>query len=450
VTPDLMHAVAEIRAHVDGYLLAANYYSGDVPELFVSPAVARALRGDTGGFDINLARRPVDAVLDRMRITAVQVPGDEAATRRLIDTVWTPNRMDRVSKRVHQSALVHGDSYVTVWPGADDGTVELHYNSPLTTRVFYSPENDRVKAYAARLWAEGHGEPRVYRADLYYLDRVEQYVTGRGKTGDETDDWAPFLVDGESWPLSNPYGVVPVFHWRTGEPYGTPEHRGAFGAQAAITKLSATLMSTVDFQGFPQRWQLLNPNAGTADSLFGFDDDDTASPEDAPSSLTAGPGRVWKLDARAVGQFDPANVDAFLRPLQFYARAMAASTATPLRFFEPSGDVPSGESLRADDAPLAHRIADREELFADEWRDALTFAAMVAGESIPEPDIKWAPIQTVDDEAGWKTVLLKLQAGVPFAQAMTEAGYLSDLVEGWPVPAPRSSAVQTDGSGMTA
>jgi Phage portal protein, SPP1 Gp6-like len=451
VTPDLMHAVAEIREHADAYQQASDYYTGDVDEVFVSSAVRRALKGAVGGFDINLARRPVDAVLDRMRISAVQVPGDEAATRHLIDTVWTPNRMDRVSKRVHKAALTNGDAYLTVWPGEDDGTVELHYNSPKTTRVFYSEENDRVKAFAARLWSEGHGDQRIYRADLYYPDRVEQYVTGAGKTGETAGEWERFLTEDVPWPVPNPYDMVPVFHWRTGEPYGTPEHRGAFGPQNAITKLSSTLMSTIDFQGFPQRWQLMNPdNSGSADGLFGFDDDDEGAPDDSGSSLTAGPGRVWKLDAKSVGQFDPANVDAFLRPLQFYARAMAASTATPLRFFEPSGDVPSGESLRADDAPLAQRIADREELFADEWRDCLVFAMVVAGTPIPEPDIKWTPTQTVDDETGWKTVLLKLSAGVPFVQAMTEAGYLSDLVEGWPVPVPRSSDVHADGLGMTA
>ncbi len=437
-----MHAVREIREHEEAYTLAAAYYWGEVGEVFVSEAVKRALRGEVFGFDINLARRPVDAVLDRMRITTVSVPDDEAATRQFVDTVWMPNRMDRVSKRVHWSALTHGDAYLTVWPGEDDGTVELHYNSPLTTRVFYSEENDRVKSYAARLWAEGHGDERRYRADLYYPDRIEQYVTDRGKKGDEAGEWLQYLAeDGAAWPLDNPYDEVPVFHWRTGEPYGRPEHRGAYGPQNAITKLSATLMSTIDFQGFPQRYALLGPAEGAASASF-FDDDDTAAPTAGAAGLESGPGKVWKLDAKSVGQFDPANVEAFLKPMNFYARAMSASTATPLRFLEPSGDVPSGESLRADDAPLAHRIADREELFADEWRDALAFATRVVGTELAEVDVKWAPIATVDDEQGWKTALLKQQAGVPTRQVLTEAGYLSDLVDGWLQGSDRASLDQ--------
>lgn len=432
MTHDLIHAVTEIRAHADDYRLAADYYHGEVPEVFTSPAVKRALRGALGGFDINLARRPVDAVLDRMAIHAVSVPGDDAATRQLINTVWIPNRLGRYSKRVHWAALTYGDAYMTVWPGDDDGTVEVHFNNPVGTRVFYSSDNERVKSHAARLWSEGTGDDQVYRCDLLYPDRVEQWVTLPGRKGDAPADWREFGDEGAVWPLDNPYGEVPVFHWRSGgEPYGRPEHRGAFGPQNAITKLSTTLMSTIDFQGFPQRYELLNPDQPTADAMFDFDEDDTANPDDAASTLNAGPGTVWRLDAKGVGQFDPANVEAFLKPLNFYARAMSAATATPLRFLEPSGQVPSGESLRADDAPLSRRIEDREEVFEETWQEVIGFAARVAGLSVPEVDVAWSPVQTVSDEAGWRTTALKMAAGVPARQALTEAGYTSGLVDGW-------------------
>lgn len=88
---------------------------------------------------------------------------------------------------------------------------------------------------------------------------------------------------------------------------------------------------------------------------------------------------------------------------------MAASTATPLRFLEPSGAVPSGEALRADDAPLAKRIEARQGVFAEEWSESLRFASLL-GEQLPAVDVKWAPVQTVSDKQGWETVLLKMQA----------------------------------------
>src|SRR5690606_22240337 len=340
------------------YEKAAAYYHGDVPELFCSDAVRRALKGQIAGFDINLARRAVDAVLDRVRILAISVGDDDTATRQLVDRVWMPNRMDRRSKQVHRGALVHGDYYLTVWEGAEDGTVEMHPNSPATTRVFYDPENPQVKTHAAKLWREGRGDQAVYRLNLYYPDRIEKWVTNPGGKGDEEADWRPYEVDGEPWPIPNPYGEVPVFHFRTDEPYGRPVHEGAYGPQNAITKLSATLMATVDGQGFPLRYALTRAGEVTASQVF----DDDEDPETAAERLRVEPGTLVTLPGvDKVGQFDPANMDAFLNPLGFYIRSMAASTATPLRFFDPQGQIPSGEALRADEAPLAHRIRDFED-----------------------------------------------------------------------------------------
>ncbi|MGH3659578.1 MAG: phage portal protein, partial [Micromonosporaceae bacterium] len=222
---DLITAVEAIRENADRYKLAGDYYDGKVGELFTSEAVRRALRNAAGGFDINLARRPVDAVLDRVQILAVAVPKDEAATRRLIDTVWVPNRMDRYSKQVHWAALTFGDGYLIAWPGDAEGSVELHYNSPVTTRMFYDPENARVKSHAAKMWTMGSGDAAVTRVNLYYADRIEKWTTKPGNPGKEHADFTEYEVDGEVWPLPNPYGQVPVFHFRTSEPYGRPEHR---------------------------------------------------------------------------------------------------------------------------------------------------------------------------------------------------------------------------------
>ncbi|HLU29971.1 MAG TPA: hypothetical protein VKZ65_16190, partial [Glycomyces sp.] len=216
--------------------------------------------------------------------------------------------------------------------------------------------------------------------------------------------------------------------FRTDEPYGRPVHEGAYGPQNAITKLSATLMATVDGQGFPLRYALTRAGEVTAAQVF----DDDEDPETTADRLRVEPGTLVTLPGvDKVGQFDPANMDAFLNPLGFYIRSMAASTATPLRFFDPQGQIPSGEALRADEAPLAQRIRDFEDIAADDWASALEFAGRIAGIPVGRPDVKWAPVQTVEDLQGWQTVKAKQEAGVPARQALTEAGYTSELVEQW-------------------
>jgi hypothetical protein len=66
-----------------------------------------------------------------------------------------------------------------------------------------------------------------------------------------------------------------LIHLRVdGQPYGRPIHAKAFGPQDAITKISATNLSTVDAQGFPTRYALLDPMAEIDDDLddeFGTD-----------------------------------------------------------------------------------------------------------------------------------------------------------------------------------
>lgn len=430
---DLLFAVEAIRCAADEYRRADAYYRGDVDEVFASPAIQRALRESGKGYRINLARRPVEAVLDRMKIASVAVPGDESATSFLNSQVWDANRLGRVARTVNRGALVFGDSYLTVWDGLEDGSVETFYNSPVTTRMFYDRENPGRKSHAAKVWSEGDGDKAVVRVNLYFADRIERYTTMPGSKGDNGSDFVPYGEDGASWPIPNPYGEVPVFHFRTDEPYGRPEHADAFGPQNAITKLVVTQMATTDYQGFPQRYALLTG----AEDLVQFDDDD----EDE-GGLESGPGKVWKLPGVSqVGQFDAANVDAFLKPLGVYTRFMAAATATPLRFFDPAGQIPSGEALRADEAPLAEKIQDRQTWFGDEWSAALSFAMKVAGRPVPDVDVRWRPVQVVSDLEGWRTVAQKLAVGVPFEQVMTEAGYLPEQVQSWPLPAGPSTDV---------
>ena len=110
---------------------------------------------------------------------------------------------------------------------------------------------------------------------------------------------------------------------------------------------------------------------------------------------------------------------------------MAAATATPLRFFDPVGQIPSGEALRADEAPLAEKIQDRQTWLGDTWRDVLVFAMRVAGRPVQTVDVRWRPVQVVDDLEGWQTVKAKIEAGVPTRSALMDAGYRPEVVDEW-------------------
>ena len=70
---------------------------------------------------------------------------------------------------------------------------------------------------------------------------IEKWRTKPGTTGKNAVDWEAHFDDpADPWPLVNPYGQVPVFHFRTDEPYGHPEHEGFYGPQDLIHKLAVS------------------------------------------------------------------------------------------------------------------------------------------------------------------------------------------------------------------
>lgn len=423
---DLTYAVAEIREARGAYETAERYYEGEVAEVFASPAIRKRLEQTSGEYGVNLACRPVDAVLDRLELLSATTADPGAAD--WLTAQWTRNDMAAEAEDAHWAAEVYGDAYVTVWPGEESGDVDLFYNSPLCVRVFYDTENPRHRRYAAKLWAAGAG-PRV---NLYYADRVEKWVLSEDAKGggEQDDDWEHYSVEGD-WEIPHDLGEVPVFHFRTRRPYGKPEHKNAYGPQNIVTKQVATLMGSTDFQGFPQRYAI----SGAVDSLssLGDDfDDETRAPDAGTSDLKAGPGELWTLrNVDKVGQFDAANVEAFLRPITATVRYMSATTATPVHYFEPTGDAPSGESLRAAEAPLVKKVQRRRRQFGAAWRAALRCALRAGGHGEQDVDVWWAPIQTIDDLAGWQAAKAKIEAGVPTRQALLEAGYSAEQVDGW-------------------
>jgi hypothetical protein len=143
-----------------------------------------------------------------------------------------------------------------------------------------------------------------------------------------------------------------------------------------------------------------------------------------------------------VGQFTTADHNNFTEPMLTYLRMGSEVTNTPLHRVDPTGDHPSGESLRTAEAPFVHKIEDLQLSLGDTAREAFGFALRVAGFAA-EVTVRWTPAQTVNDLEGWQTVQAKLDAGVPKAQAFLEAGYSDEQVEKWfgpegemPQPAP--------------
>jgi len=472
VNPDLMEGLQVLANSLPDYHRAEMYYEATNPEFFASIRLRRALERTGITFRFNLAKTPVDVMADRLEINSVQVADDEEADQ-ILQRVWSGNMMELESTNIHRRAGEFGDAYLFVWPSTvdedddlepeaaadqDEGHAELDYqpidmfyNSAKTTRVIYDLENPLRKRFAIKKWTLpaqlGIKAKPPTRVNLYYADRIEKYITTPNSKGNNRRDWIRFHEDGDpEWPTPNPFGEIPVFHFRTGTPYGDPEHRAAYGPQDAINKLIITHAATIDYYGFPQRY-LLSDNSRGSDELADFDtSDDINRFEDTghDSTLRAGPGEVWWLNGvRQAGQFEPPNPEVFLAPLEVYIRMMAQVTSTPLHYFDPqtySRLPPSGESIRAAEVPLLKKVRRRQITYGHGWDRALKFALKIAtwedeagtGRIVnPEIQVRWTPGATIDDLTGWQMMKVKQELGVPPRQTLLEAGYEEEQVDAW-------------------
>jgi hypothetical protein len=456
---DLQNAIESLTTSAVLYQRAENYYEGTVPEFFASIRLRRAMARTGVGFRFNFAKTPVDAVVDRLEINAVSATDENSNAR--IEDMWRDNQLDLEAPHIMLKACEYGDAYVIVWPTAPDGAddfegdgspqlldtdadgflnVDIFYNSPHCCRVFYDPERPLRKRYAVKKWILNNTQQ--VRIDLYYPDRIERFISKEGVTNVEATDMHPYRDNpGDEWPLVNPFNEVPVFHFRAASrPYGKPEHLSAFGPQDAIHKLILSHMAGVDYQAFPQRYALTAPDTDTADAVnsdedefsFALDTGATSRPSDPQSQLTSDPGSLWYMQGvTEVGQFAEANPETFMGPLQVYLRAMAQLCVTPFHYFDPSGDAPSGESLRTAEGPFVKKIVNRQLSFGATWREIFEFALRITGVPDPKVTVHWKSPASVDDLTGWQTVQAKLDAGVPPAQAFQEAGYTKDQTDEW-------------------
>jgi len=438
-TPDLISAMKALDQADPGYQKAHQYYTGEISEVFASVRLRRAMLRTGIAFRFNFAKMPVNILIERLKLAAVTATPDSADAS--LQALWKLNKLGRLSRQIMRRAAEYGDAYGMVWRDEESGEVDVFYNSPRSVRVFYDPERPNKKLYAIKRWqvTDAAGNKSV-RADLFYPDRIEKYVS-IVTTGQKKLAWTSWTdEDGDDWPYENPYGQIPIFHFKTDDPYGTPEHKDFYGPQDAIHKLALSHIAGVDYQAFPQRYALQLPDSDTNEPAaadadeFAFASGTGASEPEVEdrSQFQADPGSLWLMKGMSgVGQFDTADHNNFTEPMITYLKFGAQITNTPLHRIDPTSGAPSGESLRQAEAPFVAKVEDRQVTFGDTWEELLMFALQVAETPAASVDIQWDPAQTVNDLEGWNTVAAKISSGLPAEQAFREAGYSAEQIEKW-------------------
>jgi hypothetical protein len=333
--------------------------------------------------------------------------------------------MDQRSREAHLDALVGGDAYLVVWPDAA-GQPTLYPNAGATLAVKYDPETPGRIVQAAKAWLNDDG---FLRLTLYYADRIEKWISAAklssGLVGPlNAAAFVPFEAAGVAWPVVNPWGEVPVFHFAnngfTGQ-LGRSELADVLPLQNALNKAVCDMLVAMEFVALPQRWVTgleveLDPATGKPKAPF-----------------VPGVDRVWAVgapDAR-FGEFGPANLSQLVAVQEAFRTEIARVSRTPLHYLAPSGEFPSGEALKTAEAPLLAKVKQRQVVWGNVWENALGLALRMAGGPRVRLNAQWVDPTPRNETEFLNGLAVKQALGVSDVQLQREMGYSADEIAGF-------------------
>ena len=408
---DLSRAFKHFKDVQQIYKAYFDYYDGDQPLRYSTERLRIAFDQIRPKFRENWCAIVIDAVLDRMELFGWSCT-DEQANEALAE-FWKESGLALESNEVHESALVCGESFLIGWQD-DDQQPEFYYNDPRRAACFYDEDHPRRKSYAAKWWDSDDG----CRMILYYPDRLERYIAPGRRMSELSakGGYKVFILEADGIE-ANPYGVIPVFHFRNSLRKIKSDLKSVTEPQDAINKLFCDMMVTAEFGAFPARYVISNA--------------DIQELRNAPNQVWDLPAGVEGQQGTQVGTLAAANLGNYTDQIEHLASVVSTITRTPKHYFERTGAQISGEALITMEAPLVKKVQQKRELFGDTWQDVAVFAAQMLGYTVAKADVEplWGeatadqPLTETSIVKGWK------DAGLSTKSALRLSGYTPAEIE---------------------
>ena len=418
---DLQNAFEVITQKKVVYDKLYNYYRGNHPLRYSTERLKKAFDKIGTYFAENWIAVIIDAVLDRMSLKGFDII-DKAADDKL-DELWTQYHLDLLADDTHEAATVLGEGYVIAWRETNDKDEELtdvYYNDPRMCHMFYDSYRPTQKLYAAKMWVDKEYHPCML---LYYPDRLEHYKSPTKMS--QRDAWVgsagafqPDTEYGENGVETNEYGIIPVFHFRSGRVSGKREiGQSEISLQDAINKLLADMMVSSEFTTWTQRVIISQADPGDLKNNAGSN-----------WWIPAGDGKGQQASVQELGNKDLNN---FMDTIDRLAQAMAIISRTPKHYMMLTGSVPSGDALLAMEAPLVKKVKKRLQGYEVEWKALARFLLKLEGTEVEEKDITpiWEPVTTQQPLSSAQTISTETGAGIPLVTAVRRQGWAKDEIE---------------------
>jgi hypothetical protein len=424
---------------IEKYRTARMYYDGEQDLVFATTKFSNTFGNLFKTFAYNRCGPVVDAMVDRLQLLGfdpvlstdptVQVNEAEViALKAESDRIFRLNRMDRKQNDLLQEALKCGDAYIIVWLDgvAPDGTPypTMSVNLADTVAIRYN-EDTGQKLYGVKAWKRTDGK---WRVNVYHSLATYKYITPEKKDDfPKFGDLQPYEAltpEGtpELWPLPNPTGVVPVFHFNNNAPqgeFGRSELRDVIPLQDALNKSCMDMMVAMEYGAFPQRWAT-GLQLGMPDPVTGK----------IPSPFNPGSGEVWNGPSGAsFGTFETANLDQFLKVQEGFDSKISNVSRVPEHWLKMGSSNLSGETLKTAEAPFVAKLEDRQTGFGNEFEDAQSYCLFLMGREGITLNAVWKAAELRSDTDKLQEGMLKKQLGWSEEQIQREFGLDQSVID---------------------
>lgn len=359
-----------IQSRNDDYFKYRDYFEGENELVFATEEFKAAFGSAFKSFRSNWSEVVVETLEERLNL--LNISGPEA------ETVWTEinnNNRSYVEGELYNGALVETRSTLFVWPETDGETITGVRLDPVKAdKVYVAFENGdpRRPIRATKVWQTNSGrihatlytKTNIYKFESSYSVEEINKVALQGRRIPETMTriWSRREVEGESWPLPNPYGEIPIVEFPN-KNYKS-EVKSVIPIQDGLNKALINMFVTMEYDAFRQKYMVTSND-----------------PPDGGWKNT--PGHVWQIEPETnfdgnplpvqIGSFAPSDLAPYVNIIEIMLGMVASQSRTPGHYFMTStqkggrGDAPSGDALRVAETGLVKKIQNLHEVWDWSW-----------------------------------------------------------------------------------
>jgi hypothetical protein len=368
--------VKELTARQKKIKRLADYYAGNHPLPDLPEKAKAAFRRLLKASRANLVGLVADATAERLQVDGFRFGGDRTGDAAAWK-IWQANGLDAESELAIADAVALSLSGMLVWPNDDDAdtpTITVEHASQFA--IACEPGNRRKRRAAFKMWVDDW--TGLLNATLYLPQSaggVYKYASKKVPTlGEETIEWKPREVEGETWPLANPFGeVIPMVELPNRPSTLTgprSEFEDVIDIQDRINKTIADRMMAQEYGAFRQKW------------VTGMEipEDDEGNPVE-PFDIAVNRILMAEESEAKFGSFDATDLAPYVAAAEADVALLASITKTPPHYLlNRSGQPVSGDALKAAEAGLIAKVRKRQRHFGEGFEEVMRLAFIAAGD----------------------------------------------------------------------